>query len=396
VTEAKESTALTMDAGRKADEGAISPPALPLGLHWPQPKRPASFIEEPASFLQQQAKVCAGGSLLVVTGVGALGFLYSQNMASLPDVCIMALFLGLSLALDISIVAMSESHGGKLAYEKLTVVVFVELVKLVVSSGLYWTNGHQGSDAVSKGDIKSLAASAVLYSLSNYLLFATLEHIDPMTFAVIRDTNIVFVAILWALAFATPLGATRWMAIGLICVASVLVQLPGMKNAVLDPMVGVALLLTFSNATATVCNEKALKRSAGLDINVQNMILYTMCSSFTFVVSLSLRGPGILYTFFDGWDNWVIWIVALQSFIGLVVSRFLKQLSSVLKSVLTPIRTLLFLFAAPVFTRGEYSVLGITAGLVAAAGTFLFLRQGPIIAKQQPFLEDPSKPRLVG
>jgi hypothetical protein len=126
VTEAKESTALTMDAGRKADEGAISPPALPLGLHWPQPKRPASFIEEPASFLQQQAKVCAGGSLLVVTGVGALGFLYSQNMASLPDVCIMALFLGLSLALDISIVAMSESHGGKLAYEKLTVVVLVE------------------------------------------------------------------------------------------------------------------------------------------------------------------------------------------------------------------------------------------------------------------------------
>merc|ERR1719453_864193 len=107
--------------------------------------------------------------------------------------------------------------------------------------------------------------------------------------------------------------------------------------------------MTVTNATGSVFNEYALKWNQGLDINMQNAVLYAMCIVFSIVI-LAVRSPVHLTSlgaFFEGFTNWTILMVCLQASAGLLVSRLLKYADSVYKTIGTCLRGPTLVFVAP-------------------------------------------------
>ena len=85
------------------------------------------------------------------------------------------------------------------------------------------------------------------------------------------------------------------------------------------------------NAASAVANEYAMKKRAALDINIQNIILYSLCGSFvllvlTIIKPATVQSPDAFFTDFvpECWQ-----IIILQMFIGLAVSHILKYVEAV-------------------------------------------------------------------
>jgi hypothetical protein len=190
----------------------------------------------------------------------------------------------------------------------------------------------------------------------------------------------VFTALLWSLVFGANLGTQRWTYIVLILLASTATEVNELQES-LDYAALLVLVLTAVNAGATVANEVFLKTKDHLDINVQNSLLYVLCGSFAICSLVFQEGLPVLLpsNFYDGFDQAVVAIMCGQCFIGLVVSRLLRNTSAVVKGVLTVFRPLCLLAASPI-VPGEpsYEVSKLAAGLMSGFAAYGYFREGKI------------------
>lgn len=311
-----------------------------------------------------------------------------RKTCSVRDGLTMLLYVSLSVAIDLTIATTSQQHGGTDPYEKLSVVVFVEFTKFVASLLLLQARAEPLDTAIEPKHVAAIALPAGLYAANNWLLLATLEKIDVGVFAVVRETNLVFTAMLWVCVFGASLGPVRWSCVFAIVMASVLAQARSVNADFRS--VGLALVLTSVNACATVANERVVKGPAkDLDLNQANVVLYALCGSLALSLAVFTHGVQFLWpqSMFHGFDAHVVGICCGQAFLGLVVSRLLKHTSAVAKGVLTVFRPLILLVAAPVFTSTQLNVSGAVAGVVAGIAALAYLKEGPVTApapEEQP------------
>merc|ERR1719353_60995 len=299
------------------------------------------------------------------------------------DFSISALYVSTSVFLDMSISLTSKQHSGAPPYRKFAIVATVEVVKLLTSLVLVVRNQMVDSKPLvlpTGGDAAAVMIPAVLYAMNNFLNFAVLQSTNIAAFAVLRETNLVFTALLWSFVFGANLGTQRWTYIVLILAASTATEVDELSDG-LDYSALLVLVLTAVNAGATVANEVFLKTRDHLDINVQNALLYVLCGSFAVVSLVIQEGLSVLIpaNFYDGWDEQVVSIMCGQCFIGLVVSRLLRNTSSVVKGVLTVFRPLCLLAASPLVTgEASYEVSKLAAGLVSGFAAYGYFREGKI------------------
>jgi hypothetical protein len=299
------------------------------------------------------------------------------------DFSISALYVSTSVFLDMSISMTSKQHSGAPPYKKFAVVASVEVVKLVTSLLLLVRNKMVDKKPIvlpSAGDAVAVTVPASLYAMNNFLNMAALQKANIAAFAVLRETNLVFTALLWSFIFGASLGTTRWTYIVLIMLASTATEVEELQRS-LDYAALLVLALTAVNACATVANEVFLKTRDHLDINVQNSLFYVLCGSFSVVSLVYQEGLSVLIpaNFYDGWDEQVVSIMCGQCFIGLVVSRLLRNTSSVVKGVLTVFRPLCLLAASPLVTgEASYEVSKLAAGLVSGFAAYGYFREGKI------------------
>merc|ERR1719382_1357231 len=152
--------------------------------------------------------------------------------------------------------------------------------------------------------------------------------------------------------------------------------------------------MTWCNAFGSVINEYALKLNKSLDINIQNMVLYTGCilCSFIYIAASDPRrvrgGPAI---FFTGFDNKTWFTVGLQSVTGLLVSRMLKHADAIMKTVATCLRGPIIVFIAPIFTKSKIGALIAISACIVASGCIAYLTQGPLKSQKELDEEIASK-----
>merc|ERR1719387_1490496 len=204
---------------------------------------------------------------------------------------------------------------------KFAVVASVEVVKLVTSLLLLVRNKMVDKKPIvlpTAGDAVAVTVPASLYAMNNFLNFAALQKANIAAFAVLRETNLVFTALLWSFIFGANLGTTRWTYIVLIMLASTATEVEELQRS-LDYAALLVLALTAVNACATVANEVFLKTRDHLDINVQNSLLYVLCGSFAVCSLIFQEGLTVLHpaNFYDGVDQKVFAIMCGQCFIGL-------------------------------------------------------------------------------
>jgi len=205
---------------------------------------------------------------------------------------------------------------------------------------------------------------------------------DISTFGVFRDTMILWTAFLWRMVFGVPLGPARLLAIAVLVFGLALNQLENLLQSRFSWPLLLVLLMTACNALGSVVNEFALKRRDGMDINVQNAILYAAAVVFTALLIL-VSGRGLdLYKhgFFEGFTRHTMFTVIMQAFAGLAVSRILKYSDAVQKNIAACLRGPILVVISPAFVRSSANILTFFSAAIVASGCAIYLHQGPVSA----------------
>ncbi|NWX43921.1 S35A4 protein, partial [Steatornis caripensis] len=224
---------------------------------------------------------------------------------------------------------------GMIPFSSASVVIFVELTKLVFSLLflLTWDRELLGV-AVSWRHVTPFALSALLYAANNNLVVHMQLFMDPSTYQVLSNLKIVSTALLYSLFLRQRLGKRKWLALFLLVAAGVSyscggLQEPGSTSEMQLHVTPVGLLLIsvycLISGLSAVYTEAILKTQA-LPLSLQNLFLYF------FGVLLNLTGyfwSGAEGGFLEGFSSWVLVIVVSQALNGLIMSVVMKHSSNI-------------------------------------------------------------------
>ncbi|CAK0905626.1 unnamed protein product [Prorocentrum cordatum] len=219
-----------------------------------------------------------------------------------------------------------------------------------------------------------------VYTATNIIAYEAIQNIPLATFSVLRETRLFWNAALWVLLFQTSLSRTQWLGVSGIFVGCTVSQLPVMMTSEFTPEVMWVLVLAFLTAAGGVMTEYAMKQRAAVDINLQGCVIYVTSCCFTVSFLLVARSHLFLSAadFFHGFEPECMQIVALQVLQGLTVSRILKHVESVTKSIVSSLCSPLLTFIGSVVMKYHLRPHEIMASLVVFLSCMLYLKDGPL------------------
>jgi len=331
--------------------------------------------------------VLAGGVAAFAVG----GFVGPMVPAKMLPYLVCAIYICFSVAIDISIAVQKKGgndHGdsGGYAFNPVCAVLLTEAVKFWISMLIYLISVQSDGrplvpTELTFADAKWLAVPAMVFTVNNILVFEAIGKNDVSTFGVFRDTMILWTAAMWRCVFNVQLGWTRLGGIFIVFLGLVVNKVFSARSSgEFSWMFMWVLLMTLCNAFGSVANEYALKQNRALDINVQNMVLYSFCVVCSLVFLAATDPARIAGTFFAGFDSHTWLTIGLQSLVGLLVSRLLKHTDSVMKTIATCLRGPVVVMISPIFTHISSSAASCLSAVIVAAGCFTYLTQGPLTA----------------
>jgi drug/metabolite transporter (DMT)-like permease len=128
------------------------------------------------------------------------------------------------------------AYGGHFPFNPACGVVVVEYLKFVASAFLFskvYMEAKASGAEISmprKQDIAWLMVPAAIYAMNNLLVFQAIKSTPLSTFGVIRETMLIWNALIWTATFRQSISATRWLAIGGIFPGCSINQIPKTMN----------------------------------------------------------------------------------------------------------------------------------------------------------------------
>ena len=217
-------------------------------------------------------------------------------------------------------------------------------------------------------DAKWLAVPAVIFTANNVLVYVAIGKNGMSAFSEFRDTVILWTAGIWRCVFNAELGWKRICGIFIVFLG--LLVNKAFSTGEFSWMFLWVLTLTSCTAAGCVANEFALKKNKALDINVQNMVLYSFCVVCSFVFLAVTDPDRVTGTFLAGFDSHTWATIGLQSLVGMLVSRLLKHADSVMKTMATSLRGPVIVMLSPVFTHIQTSKAAVLSSVIVASGCF--------------------------
>jgi len=253
---------------------------------------------------------------------------------------------------------LSKEPDGAYAFSMPTVVLIAECCKLVLSFGfLSWQEGGAmgALGVIRRAPLKTWALFSVpsmIYSVGNNLDMLCNQYMDSAMFQVLVQLKILTTAVLWRIAFQTPLEWRKWVALGLLTTGGAAAALPsgalssGEDGAAQQTMsikpFGMVLIFcyTMCSGLAGVYTEYIYKvTSFEESIHFQNFTMYTVgvVTNFGFYIygnqetPLSENFTSILrgYNFF----TWCL--IGNYAFMGLLTSFIMKFLDNIHKLLMS-------------------------------------------------------------
>jgi len=370
---------------------SLADAALPHGQHHAS-ARQSSLSLDPDASARLQGEVAertgwsAIGTLIATLAVGLTALVLGNRLgpfvpkAAVPYiVCVVYIFF--SCAIDISI-AVQKKPG--YAFNPVCAVLVTEAIKLCLSAAVYaaslWGSARRLIPAeLSLSDLWCMAVPAGIYSVNNILVYHAIKQNEMSDFGIFRDTMILWTAGLWRFVFKVPLGWARLSGIGVVFAGLVLNKVAStLTSGAYSWRFMWVVAMTLCNAAGGVANEYALKRNSGLDINVQNITLYSFCSIFTAVILLVTDPARLSGSLVLGFSRSTWLTIGLQAIVGLLISRLLKYADAIMKSVATCLRGPLVVLSAPSFTHVPVTAVSCVSAAIVASGCFTYLTQGPM------------------
>lgn len=245
-------------------------------------------------------------------------------------------------ASSVSLLTQASKGLGDYRYNTLTVPMYAELVKLIISlSSLFSEYKVQKTNEapleLSLKNFLGATVPAAIYLLGNNLNFFVIKEIGALSFQILNNFKIVTAAILFQIALKKQLTALKWRAILLLTVGSLLSQLrdcitegsTGFQGSIAG--YGAQQLTCWLSAAASVYCESYLKNS-NQSIHWQNSQLYIwglIFSVFALMGRGDERGIAVLW---DGHDLLSAILVCSMALTGLATAFVLKYLDNIAKN----------------------------------------------------------------
>ncbi|KAG9454442.1 hypothetical protein H6P81_007346 [Aristolochia fimbriata] len=250
---------------------------------------------------------------------------------------------------------LSQSNG-RYSYDYATVPFLAEVLKLVVSSFLLWSECKLSTSPRMTTEWKTVRLypiPSIIYLIHNNVQFATLTYVDTSTYQIMGNLKIVTTGILFRLFLRRKLSNLQWMAIVLLAVGTTTSQVKGCGELSCDslfsaPIQGymLGILSACLSALAGVYTEFLMKKNND-SLYWQNVQLYTFGAIFNMARLL-------LDDFKSGFESgpwWqrlfygysvATWMVVLNlGSTGLLVSWLMKYADNIVKVYSTSMAMLL-------------------------------------------------------
>lgn len=221
---------------------------------------------------------------------------------------------------------------------------------------------------------------SALWGIYDVLTFISLRKVDPSTYAVLMNFRLVMTAVLWEVGFHKAMSTSKRVSILLITTACCLKQLH--QNRLISDQWSAVLILSvqiLAGCAATVTNEMLLKKETQVPMNVQNIVQYIWTMFWAFFIGvccLPMKIEGLSLNPFDV-EEWskmmdvrMLPTIVVLSLNGLIVSRVLRYLSSLWKSLGNVIEIFLIsgasslIWGYPVVFTDWISFIVLTAGIL--------------------------------
>ncbi|XP_018796438.1 PREDICTED: CMP-sialic acid transporter 1 [Bactrocera latifrons] len=317
---------------------------------------------------------------------------------------IFLLYISLFIGQGIFVTASQEANNSY-SYNTITVVLFTEILKLIVSASLYCREKNFKNllqDVRKDSNVMLLYfVPAFLYCLYNNLAFVNLSTFDPTTYYLLLQLRVVITGILFQIIFKKYLTRRQWISLLLLtfgCMlkqvnmnslygdtnddseaaavqqvslgstAATLPKVSGKNMSGFDFSLSALLILaqTVFSCLAGVYNEYLLKdKGADVNIFVQNVFMYIdsiVCNILILFLNGQLVGAFTAESLHAILRFNVIIIIVNNAAIGIVTSFFLKYMNSIVKTFASALELLFtailcyFLFAIPIYINTALAI----------------------------------------
>lgn len=283
-------------------------------------------------------------------------------------------------------------------FNSTSAVVLQSLLKLAIATYMFLT-----TDAISAGKHRDWIARsrhlaqqvvkhrvlllryfipAGLYVLYDVLSYVNLRQFDAPTYFLLLQFRMVITGVLHQCMFQKQLNRNQWTSLVVTTLGCAIKTLGSTSSSSSASATGpttaayaMLLLQMLSSTFAGVYNEALLKKQSAIPLNLQNIFMYIdslVCTVAMLVLGLTGQSfrdvvqPAAVRVLFS---FYVLPMVLIMAFIGVVTSRFLKVLDSVRKAiasalelVVLPLLTAL-LFGVPLTLSLALSVACVASGV---------------------------------
>lgn len=229
----------------------------------------------------------------------------------------------------------SKDSSNAYPYDTVVLPFLSEVIKLSVSL-CFLSRGNfedfQNTLAKEPTKIFRYSIPALCYIVSNNSAPLVIRELGPTAFQVLNNLKILATGLLTRVVLRQKLSWTKWQALFLLLLGSILAQLPTtFEHQYRVNYLGYLFVFagTFSSGSGSVCSEKLLKEIDFESIHVKNTKLYLFGVLFGFISLLSRKN--IFANIFEGFNAAAYAAAVSLALGGLVTSAILKYISSIAK-----------------------------------------------------------------
>lgn len=252
----------------------------------------------------------------------------------------------------------ASRHGGtEYSYNTVTVVLITEMLKLLLSSGVYVKDQSPASlvDGVirNKKVLLLYFVPATLYCLYNNLSFLSLSYFDPTSYFMFMQIRLLLTGLIYQVLFKKTLSWKQWGSLCLLTIGCMIhaagtasttdsspsTTTTSATSVTMSAMgLGFVFILTqvLCSVFAGVYNEFLIKgKGADIDIMIQNVFMYLdsiLCNVLLLGVKGDLESAFTSSALSSIANPLVIVLIINNAVLGIITSLFLQKLNSILKA----------------------------------------------------------------
>lgn len=287
----------------------------------------------------------------------------------------MCAYLGLGVCEYLLARHIAITHDGLPFYAPCGVVV-IDAIKLFVTLVLIACSGTWNSlGQVTFSDAMQLTVPVVMYFVLNTLFYVAIFAVVLATYAITFELQIIFVAGLGWWVFGRSLSLAQALACIGVMVGAALHHSGSHTSGASWLGILLPACMAVWAASCTIVCEYVFKKGANLDINAQNLCMYSFSIVLGLIVACGIK-----------WYNGVSWqevvkglhypsvfaLLLLRALFGLACSRILKYMDSLSKTIASALCAPLALGLAPFIVNEDISTLTLIAICITYVASLVY------------------------